>query len=1106
MASSSSLSGLWKEATLPQIVSQLACEKPQSIFGIWPVSPTSYSTGVRTVTYAQLDNIVNGLARYLTKKLKTSHQGQILAYVGPNDIRFPALLLAAIKTGHALFLTSPRNSLVAHKSLFERLECNVLITPDPAPSHVLQIKEVIDNCHNIVIPGIDELMETISPVYVSDKTLDKSRSDPFCVIHTSGSTGIPKPLIWTHETVVRQIEAASCEPPDGLISVDALCRGKRVLSALPPFHGAGLTQWLFNGIPFGNITIVPAAAAGAIITAHDLVNALRHTPADVAILVPSVVAELAQSPDLLEYCAAHLELIVYIGGDLPQATGDIVASKVRLRSQWGASEVGIPPQVFVPELEREEGGWRYVRFHPCIGASFDEITSGTYELVIRREASKANMQPGFSIRGFEDLTEYRTRDLFEPHPTLPDTWRWRARADDIIVFLNGEKTNPISMEQFIVAHNPEIVGGALVIGAQRFQAALVIEPKDLTIDMSIAERANLIESIWPSVLEANKHVPAHAKVEKSLVLITDRRGFIRAGKGTIQRGASLAQYTTEINKLYESAEADFDEDEDQNSAGTSAKSVDLTNTTLVSQLIRNIVRDLTGWTDLEDSTSFLEKGIDSLQALQLSRTLRKNLHLSSLALSTIYQNPSALQLAQALSQATSESTEGTAVADELLSSYRDLILQIPKPARFASSERERGPAVVDVILTGSTGTLGTSILRALLTRKGIGHIFCLNRSADGGRSAQETRFASAGFEVDVLNNGRVTFLQTDLTRSTLGLTQEMYQTLGGRARLIIHNAWPVNFHLPLSAFRAQLAGLVNLLTLATTASPQPMRTVFVSSVSAVAGLEPGPPAESVPSEPVALGATGMNGYARSKLLAELLCETASHSLHIPVQIIRVGQVAGSTGLDTKGAAWNQSEWLPSLVISSLLTLGCLPSDLGPLFSEIDWIPNDLLGVVVADLVVADTQLRASHTSGTEVFNLRNPHTTSWESFVPAIQVQAQSMLARPVALVPPSTWLAKLRESNENNDQSGSPAKSGQESLDVGVVRNPAIKLLSFYADYLWAPVPEGQGNVQPPMVVDQAVSLSPTLRDMPSISHEWMRKWVEEWMDEIKELKVSQP
>lgn len=96
-----------------------------------------------------------------------------------------------------------------------------------------------------------------------------------------------------------------------------------------------------------------------------------------------------QNPDLLDYCAAHLEAILYIGGDLPQDVGDRVAAKVYLRCQWGATEPGIVPQLLPPELHpstpTDRSLWRYVRFHPCVGAVFDPVTEGSYELVIRRE-------------------------------------------------------------------------------------------------------------------------------------------------------------------------------------------------------------------------------------------------------------------------------------------------------------------------------------------------------------------------------------------------------------------------------------------------------------------------------------------------------------------------------------------------------------------------------------------------------------------------------------------------------------------------------------------------------------------------------------------------
>ncbi|KAI0147409.1 putative NRPS-like enzyme [Xylariaceae sp. FL1272] len=1043
----------WQEDLLPHIVDRLARERPDGIYGLWPVAPDSYAAGFRTITYAQLANVVNGLAWWLVEHLGPGQRNEVLAYVGPNDVRLVALALAALKAGYTLFLTSPRNSPAAHRALFESLECRTLVTTDPTPPPALAIVEAV-NPRKLTAPSVDELLSTSYPPYVYEKTFQEARLDPLMVIHTSGSTGLPKPLIWTHETGARHHNLSAREPSGGL-SIDSFTHGERVLVTVPPFHGAGLSQYLFNAIPFGNIAIAPAAVG--ITTAEGLVDALKQTPADIAVLVPSVVAELAQNPDLLDYCAAHLKMILYIGGDLPQAIGDRVAAKVRLRCQWGASEVGIPQQLMPPELGAMD--WRYVRFHPDVGAVFEEVTDGAYELVIRRDEARKATQAAFSIRGQDKLTEYRTKDLFERHPTVPDAWCWRARADDIIVFLNGEKTNPVSMEQHVVASNPEL-GGAIVVGAQRFQAALLIEPASAKGIQDTAEQAALIERVWESVQEANQAAPAHARIEKSLILVTSPdRPLIRAGKGTLQRAASVAQYAAEIDRLYENAELALEDE---------AGLVDPTDVEAIAGFIRDTVKSLTGWQGVDESIDFFAHGMDSLQALQLTRALRRGLHRPDFALSTVYKNSTVSQLKAAI-LTRDEGADDADMMASLLSTYRGLIHQMEKPRQLDSAR----PDVVDVVLTGSTGGLGTYMLRSLLDRPGIGHVYCLNRAKDGGRSAQAERFASANLPLDGLAD-RVTFLHADLAHPTLGLDKADYETLRSRVALVIHSAWPVNFNLGLSAFRPHLAGLVNLFALSAAAAPRAMRVVFISSVSAVGGraVDAGPAPEAVVES---LDAPHANGYARSKFLSELLSDAATRHLGIPVAIARVGQVAGPV---RQPGMWNRAEWLPSLVISSI-RLGCLPGNLGTQFSDVDWIPSDLLAEVVVDVG------SQPGTTGpdADVYNLRNPQTTGWDALVPAVQASVRARLGQELEVVDPEVWLPRLQESIV------AATKGGNDALAAAAVVNPAIKLLDFYRHGLWAREVASQQ-----MAVEHAL-VSPTLRDMAPVSDAWMRQWVEQWM-----------
>ena len=101
--------------------------------------------------------------------------------------------------------------------------------------------------------------------------------------------------------------------------------------------------------------------------------------------------------------------------------------------------------------------------------------------------------------------------------------------------------------------HPEI-RSALMTGNQRLQPALLIEPVG-TMALDIVQRAQFIERIWPSVQEANKECPAHAKVLKTHIMIAlPEKPFNRAGKGTVQIASTLELYSQELDVLYKDAD------------------------------------------------------------------------------------------------------------------------------------------------------------------------------------------------------------------------------------------------------------------------------------------------------------------------------------------------------------------------------------------------------------------------------------------------------------------------------------------------------------------------------------------------------------------------
>ena len=85
---------------LVRIVDYLAAEKPQLLYAEFPRSPTTYADGFQSVTYGAFADAINGIAWWLHDTLGLGKNFETLAYIGPNDLRYPALILGANKAGH----------------------------------------------------------------------------------------------------------------------------------------------------------------------------------------------------------------------------------------------------------------------------------------------------------------------------------------------------------------------------------------------------------------------------------------------------------------------------------------------------------------------------------------------------------------------------------------------------------------------------------------------------------------------------------------------------------------------------------------------------------------------------------------------------------------------------------------------------------------------------------------------------------------------------------------------------------------------------------------------------------------------------------------------
>jgi thioester reductase-like protein len=363
---------------------------------------------------------------------------------------------------------------------------------------------------------------------------------------------------------------------------------------------------------------------------------------------------------------------------------------------------------------------------------------------------------------------------------------------------------------------------------------------------------------------------------------------------------------------------------------------------------------------------------------------------------------------------------------------------------------------IQVVLTGSTGSLGTMLLKALLSDPNVSKVYCLNRS----RNAQERHlktFTDQG--IAELLSSKANFLQASFGDRHLGLTEEKYVSLQLNTDVIIHNAWAVNFNQRLESFEStHLRGVRNFVDFCLASTRRP-HFLFVSSVSAVQnwsainGSDVPVPECVVEDYSVALEM----GYGESKHVSERVLGIAAKA-GVKASILRVGQIGGPLAMNA--GEWNTSEWFPTLLKTSK-SIGCIPDTLG----AIDWIPVDTLATIIVDIIKDLTQNGIPRT-----FNLVNPRQASWETLLPVV-------LARwNVKAVSFAEWLDTLRTVEHTSD----------------LTSLPALKFFDFFEN-MGADL-KNSGNRTMEFATNNSQKASRTMANMTPIDAPAMDIWLDQW------------
>lgn len=220
---------------LPPLIDERARELPNRIMFSFAKTDDP-SDGFLDVTAQQFANAINRAAWWIQSHLGKGSNYPTVGYLGPGDLRYQILSIALVKVGFKALLISPRNSLEGDLNVIDKSDCHIWLLPSQGLGNIEKILKV-RQMKRVDVPELTYFLDE-SPVshYPYERTFAEARHDPFAILHTSGSTGLPKPIVLVHGLLATMDAQRLLEPIEGRILQLLHLENSRIFSAFPNFH------------------------------------------------------------------------------------------------------------------------------------------------------------------------------------------------------------------------------------------------------------------------------------------------------------------------------------------------------------------------------------------------------------------------------------------------------------------------------------------------------------------------------------------------------------------------------------------------------------------------------------------------------------------------------------------------------------------------------------------------------------------------------------------------------------------------------------------------------------------------------------------------------
>ncbi|KZW01155.1 acetyl-CoA synthetase-like protein [Exidia glandulosa HHB12029] len=999
------------------------------------------------ITMLQFGNAVHSLGRELLEILKQEPRAPTVVGIKMSThlLLYTTVICALLRAGFQPLSIAMSMPEYATRHLLEQSKAQYLICIDDAGRPIAQVVNSIGVPEDArALPSMS--LAALYPSITSDgdtaavSALPRLRELcpwmrsyayddlPTIVGHTSGSTGLPKAIPFRQKALLSWLIC----PWFGEIDL-----GGQVLPVgfLPPHHITAMAALVIFPMASGMILAMDHPSSPQTpTTPSGILDFCKRAKVDTVVFPPMLYEFWSRDPAAVKYLASIPIAMIGMGG-LDLKVGDkLVEGGVRLLPGYGSTEGS---EIWAFRSVAADKDWSYGKILPYIPHRLIPVGLNRYRL----EVMESDIYSP-AVFNAEEGTVYNTHDIIERHPRHLDLYRVVERDDNQVKLATGELV-PVAQIEAAVRQCPE-VKQATAFGQGRYQVGILVESREdqhRSGDGLVA----FLKELRPYIVTANDSVPTYARVPTDLVVvIPPGTSLPLSAKGAVSRQVSVKIFASQIDDAYNSL-----------------------------AISRSRFRVPEVWTE-ETVHAFVA---DVVSTVVCPCTSCRDYRTSSV-LYPVYLYPTVRALATFVfsgetKNSTSEGSEDVASSmSQLVDVYTTGLPSRSSTLNTACTKAHSGQTV---LMTGSTGALGTFVLAELLRDPLVDTVYAVVRQADGLQQ-QVAAFIDRGLNPDDLAISKLKVIRGDASEPRFGIDESNWLELIASCTAIVHCAWRLDFNLGLESFKAHIAGVRTMVDIALASTrPVPPHLVFMSSIDTVhSWKEP----YLVPNSLLDVRHVLGSGYGESKWVAERILEKAAETSGLRVTSLRLSQLSGAT---TNGA-WNTTDWVPQIVRAGV-KIGALPVYQPGMAS---WLPLD----VAAKASVAAMR---SPGGGFRVLNVGNPNPTPWETLLQELATVTSQHINRPIALIKSTEWAAKIKQ----------PEMRGESMIMMSPEENPMLHIAQFltgwrgerwYRDEEDSNSPFNDALGIPRLDTSAICEIFPELYRCAKVGRDDVVKWVDYW------------